>query len=83
MLPVRSILEYGPACWDPCREGQANALDRVQKKAAQFTNYTKDSDWENLVQRRTMARLYALFKAYSGDRSWKATRQVAKALLFE
>jgi hypothetical protein len=25
------ILEYGSACWDPCREGQINVL---QKKAA-------------------------------------------------
>ena len=29
---VRPILEYGAACWDPFREGQINALDRVQKK---------------------------------------------------
>jgi len=48
-------------------EGQINALDRVTKKAAQFTNHTKDSDWETLVQRRTIALLCALFKAYSGD----------------
>jgi len=41
-------LEYGSACWDPCREGQINALDRVQKKAAQFAHHTKDSDWEKL-----------------------------------
>jgi hypothetical protein len=25
---VRPLLEYGAACWDPCR-GQINALDRV------------------------------------------------------
>jgi hypothetical protein len=43
---VRPILEYGSTCWDPCREGQSNVLDRVQKKAAQLTNHTKDSDWE-------------------------------------
>ena len=24
---VRPILEYGSACWDPCTEGQINALD--------------------------------------------------------
>ena len=42
---VRPVLESGAACWDPCR-GQINALDRVQKKAAQFTNHTKGSDWE-------------------------------------
>jgi len=39
---IRPILEYGTACWDP-RGGQTNALDRAQKKAAQFTNHTKDS----------------------------------------
>jgi len=33
----RPILEYGAACWDPYREGQISALDRVQKKAAKFT----------------------------------------------
>jgi len=29
---VRPILEYGAACWDPCTEGQINALDQVQRK---------------------------------------------------
>ena len=58
---VRPVLEYGSTCWDPCREGQINALDRVQKKAVQCTNHTKDFDWETLAQRRTIARLCALF----------------------
>ena len=57
MSLVHPILEYGSACWDPCRGGQINALDQVQKKAAQFTNHTKDSEWETLVQRRTIVRL--------------------------
>jgi len=52
----------------------------VQTKIAECTNHTKDSDWENLVQRRTIAYLFTLFKAYSGE---SYTRQVAKALLFE
>jgi hypothetical protein len=52
---VRSVFEYGSACFDPRREGQINALDRVQKKAAQFTNYMKDSDWETLAQHRMIA----------------------------
>jgi len=69
---VCPILEYGAACWDPCWEGQINALDRVQKKAAQFTNHTKDSDWETLAQHRTIACLCALFKVYTGERAWKA-----------
>jgi hypothetical protein len=38
---VRPVVEYGAAWWDPCREGQLNALDRVQKKSAQFTNLIK------------------------------------------
>jgi hypothetical protein len=63
---VRSVLEYGAACWDPCRDGQINALDRVQGRAAQFSNRAKDSDWETLAERRTIARLCALFKTYYG-----------------
>jgi len=47
-------------------------LDGVQKEAAQFTNRTKDSDWETLDQRRTIARLCAHFKAYCGERAWEA-----------
>ena len=49
-----------------------NALDRVQKKAAQFTSHTKNTDWETLAQSKTIKRLCALFKAYNGERSWKA-----------
>jgi hypothetical protein len=70
---VRPVFEYGSECWDPCR-GQINALDRAQEKAAQFTNHTKDSEWETLAQRRPIARLCALFKAYCGERAWKAIR---------
>jgi len=29
MTLIRPILEYGAACWDPYREGQIYALDRV------------------------------------------------------
>jgi len=32
----------------------------------------KDSEWETLAQRRTIAGLCALFKAYSGEWAWKA-----------
>jgi len=75
MSLVHHILEYGSACWDPCREEQINTLDWVQKKDAQFINHTKDSEWETLAQRRTTARLCALFKAYSGKWAWKAIRE--------
>jgi hypothetical protein len=73
---VRPILEYGAACWDPYREGQINALERVQKKAAKFAighKHRNGSDWEFLAQRRKIARICALFKAYTGERTWKAT----------
>ena len=76
---VRPNLEYGSACWDPCR-GQINALDRVEKKAAQFTYHTKDSDLETLVQHRMIARLCALFKAYSGEWAWKSMRDRLRGL---
>jgi hypothetical protein len=70
---VRPILEYGAACWDPYREGQINALDRVQNKAAKFAHHRNDSNWETLAQRRKISRICALLKAYTGGRTWKAT----------
>ena len=69
---VRSILEYGAACWDPYRECQISALDRVQNKAAKFAHHSGGSDWESLAQRRKIARMCALYKAYIGERAWKA-----------
>jgi hypothetical protein len=56
---VRPILEYGAACWDPCRECQINALDRVQNKAAKFAHHMGGSDWHNwLLARRATVSLY-------------------------
>ena len=69
---MRPILEHGAPCWDPYREGQINALDCVQNKAAKFANRTNDSMWETLAQRRKIARICALFKACTGERTWKA-----------
>jgi hypothetical protein len=70
---VRPILEYGAACWDPYREGQIHALDRVLKKAAKFAYHMSESNWETLSQRRKISRKCALFKVYSGERAWKFT----------
>ena len=69
---VRPILEYGAACWDPYREGQISALDRVQKKAAKFAHHTKSPNWEILASRRKLSRICALFKAYSGEPAWES-----------
>ena len=73
MSPVRPILEYGAACWDPYREGQIIALDRVQKKAAKFAHHRNSPNWETLASRRKLPCICALFKAYSGERAWKPT----------
>jgi len=72
MSLVRPILEFGAACWDPYREGQIIALDSVQKKATKFANHANSSTWEILASRRKLSRLCALFKAYCGERAWKA-----------
>jgi hypothetical protein len=61
---VRPILEYGAVCWDPYRKGQVNALDRVQNIPAKFVHHRNDSNWETLTQRREIARICALFRAY-------------------
>ena len=71
MSLVRPILEYGAACWDPYREGQISAMDRVQKKAVKFVYHTNSANWETLTTRRKLSCLCALFKAYSGERAWK------------
>ena len=51
---VCPILEYGAACWDPYRDGQIHALDRMQNKAAKFAYYTNESNWETLTERRRL-----------------------------
>ena len=66
-----ACFEYWAACWDPYREGQISALDRVQKKAAKFAHHRKSPNWETLASRRKLSRICALFKAYSGERAWK------------
>ena len=71
MSLVRPILEYGAACWDPYREEQISALDRVQKKAAKFAHHKNSPNWETLTSRRKLSRICALFKANSGERAWK------------
>jgi len=67
MSLVRPILEYGAACWDPYREGQISALDRVKKKAAKFSHHTNSPNRETLASRRKLSLICALFKAYLGN----------------
>jgi len=71
MSPVHPILEYGVACWDPYRECQISALDHVQNKAAKFAHHSGGSELESLAQCRKIARMCALYKAYTSERAWK------------
>jgi len=74
MSLVLPILKYAAACWDPYREGQISALDRVQKKSAKFAYHTNSSNWEILASLRKLSRIGALFKAYSGERGVEGYR---------
>jgi hypothetical protein len=49
---VRPILEYGAVGWDPYREGQTGALNRVPGRAAKFANNADQTGWESLEERR-------------------------------
>ena len=69
---VRPILEYGAACWDPYRQCQITAFDRAQNKAAEFAHHSGGSDCECLAQHRNIARMCALYKAFTGERAWRA-----------
>jgi hypothetical protein len=72
MSLVRLVLEYGTTCWDPKKECQISALDRTQNKAAKFAHHLGSSDWESLAQHRKIARMCALYNAYTGEKAWKA-----------
>jgi hypothetical protein len=62
MSLVGPILEYGLSCWDSYRDGQRN-------RAAKLAHHRNYSNWDTLTQSRTMARICALFKAYTGEPS--------------
>ena len=79
MSLVRPILEYGVACWDPYRECQIRALDRVQNKAVKFVHYSGGSNWESQVRRRKIAGICTLYKAYTSQRAWKVIRDRLQA----
>jgi len=49
-----------------------SVLHRVQNKAAKYALHSGGSHWESLAQRRKIARMCALYKAYIGERAWKA-----------
>ena len=44
----------------------------MQKRAAKFANNINESGWETLAHRRLIVLICALFKAYTGRRTWEA-----------
>jgi hypothetical protein len=46
--------------------------------ANKFENHTHSSDWETLAQRTAIARISALFEAYSGEQAWNSTGDTLK-----
>ena len=46
--------------------------------ATPCTHHSKCSDWETVSHYRTIARLWALLKAYSGEWAWKAVRDMLR-----
>jgi hypothetical protein len=40
-----------------------------KKKTAKFAHNRNESNWETFTERRKIARLYSLFKAYMGERA--------------
>jgi hypothetical protein len=57
MTLVLPILEYGAACWDPYREEQIYAIDRVQKKAAKCAYHMSELNWETSSQHTKISRI--------------------------
>jgi hypothetical protein len=54
-------------------QGRTNTPVRQgEKKATEFAYLSNESNWETMLQRRKISRICALFKAYSGERAWKA-----------
>ena len=76
---IRPTLEYAASIWDPYTNKQVTSVERVQRRAARFTNnnyrdYTpgavtsmiQHQGWESLTTRRAKSRLTMMFKITHG-----------------
>ena len=73
---VRSSLEYCGSVWDPTVKGEAEKLERVQKRAARWargargiisiTALLNDLGWPSLADRRRNQRLCLFYKLLNG-----------------
>ena len=82
-------LEYANSVWDPYQYNKIYIIDRIQRRATCWSlcNYDRYSSvtlmqhqlkWKNLQQRRKIARLSLLYKAFYDH----ITLQVAITLLY-
>ena len=55
------------------RESSSYGLSRYREFTGRGSRTDEVTDWESLSQRRLIARIFALFKAYTWVRAWKAT----------
>ena len=89
---VRPVLEYASTVWDPSNQGDIEALEMVQRRAARyvFNNYTDRTPgcvtsmlvnlkWEPLAERRATNRLLMLFKIQNGLVDINATHLLKKS----
>jgi hypothetical protein len=60
-------------------ECHISSLELYKTTAAKFAPYSGGTDWESLAQRRKIARMCALYKAYIGERAWKEIRNRLQA----
>ena len=59
-------------CVGTIQRGSGECFKWEQQRAAKFANNINESGWETVAQRRLIARICALCKAYTGGRAWKA-----------
>jgi len=60
---LRSVLSWAD---------QVNYTVKKAWKALHFAHHTNNPNWETLASRRKLSRICVLFKAYAGERAWKA-----------
>jgi hypothetical protein len=56
----------------PTQRRSGKRFKSRKKIEAKFLRDTNETGWETLAQRRRIARICVLFKAYTGTRAWKA-----------
>jgi hypothetical protein len=66
--------EYGAVCWDSTECGAVcwDSTEYGEVCLDPFANNINESGWETLAQLSLVARICVLFKAYTGERAWKA-----------